>query len=80
MSALDLIFKNSEAVQCFNQSRRHHPLKGLAKIGVSNASGRKSESDYLKLHNKLLLQSNPPAVNSRLQQARYKLNFVEASA
>jgi hypothetical protein len=79
MSALDLIFKNSEAVQCFNQSRRHHPLKGLAKIGVSNASGRKSESDYLKLHNKLLLQSNP-AVNSRLQQARYKLKVVEASA
>jgi hypothetical protein len=33
--------------------------KNLVKICVSHVAGRKSESAYLKLHNKLLLRSNP---------------------
>jgi hypothetical protein len=53
------------------QRKRSSP-KNLVKICVSHVAGRKSESAYLKLHNKLLLRSNP-AVNSRLQQARYEL-------
>jgi hypothetical protein len=53
--------------------------KILVKIGVSHAAGRKSESDYLNYI--ISFYCDPtPAVNSRLQQARYELKVVEASA
>jgi hypothetical protein len=43
----------------FEPQQKTSSPKILVKIGVSHAAGRKSESDYLKLHNKLLLWSNP---------------------
>jgi hypothetical protein len=57
----------------FEPQQKTSSPKILVKIGVSHAAGRKSESDYLKLHNKLLLRSNP-------REARYELKVVEASA
>jgi hypothetical protein len=58
-NTLDPVFKHCEMVNCYISNPRSHPPKNLVNIGVFHAAGGKSEFDCLKLHNEVLLWSNP---------------------